>query len=989
MERKLALFISGKYSLKFKIICIAAILLSLAAEFCPQRYRPGISEAAEAIEAEYYGSAEAGTLISSLNYTDVARSTGSSKEAVYRTGALGIVKGPSGKQFGRTAPVTKAEAVAIAYRAAGREAEAQQLGTALNNSRSAANRKTDPREVLYDGFLQLAANEGLITAGDLADAFNTDQQSLPDGSFKRNGAAQRREMAYWLALALSIPPVYQQQEILKYTDWRSTGPDELPYMEAVLREGIMSGSAGRLNPVGAVTREQAAQIIENAESGVLAANGYIKNTGTVESIETVRNYAGNTAVSARKITVRNADGRAAAIYASAPAAGASGTGGVKELVVYKNGALGDSSLLEKGDRLEYIADVSNTVKYVDVISNTKDSRYIAVEVNSVDSANLQIDVTELFELDYPDLKSITGDTSFSDGTKGRTVYRVSASAPVFINGEKSQLGNVTGDATAILTIGGGNIVNEIQCVDIGINSKALKIVRGIVEENNPSLGYITLYNEDGSGTSASGRMALRTYNYADPNGIEILRNHKQLKSADSIQAGDTAYIKLDDDGGIASISAVDNYTVKYGRILSHMSGEIAVEYEDGSQQVLPAGNNVIVIKDKLLAGLKVLKDGDRVRLLLNENGSSTDLKEITIEDSGHYISNIYKGKITKIDEMSQRITVLGLQSFNKGRWERTDTKGFTTIPTAENLGIYSGDTVLDAETADRLLYSNEAYIAVEKGYGGEEEAVLLSYRNSEDTAAPTRSDKLTDVITGSDSFLLARENRRVNFTEGSIVVKYGRLVSGNSLANDDTAYLALDRDYEGGDYYASVIQVDEPQNASGLVLYRGRISDINEEQDFTLESFSQLKGTDWAYANTPKTFNITMSTRVLIDAGVLNVREFTGYGDESYIKRTVYVLADGTDAVLVSTAPFGSDSLKGTVYRKDRQTLELRNVRVYNPSTFLWDDGKYATINVLENSIIIKDGKTAGYQEISKGTAVRVLKNGTGTTGDGYILFIE
>jgi hypothetical protein len=317
--------------------------------------------------------------------------------------------------------------------------------------------------------------------------------------------------------------------------------------------------------------------------------------------------------------------------------------------------------------------------------------------------------------------------------------------------------------TAILTVDSNNLVKAIQCVDFGINAEARSIVKGIVEENNPDLGYLTLYNEDGSGTGSSRGPLLRTYNYVDQNRTEILRNHKAVK-ADSIQSGDTAYIRLDNDGDIASISASDNYSVKYAKVLSKMPGEIAVEFDDGLQQVLAVGSGVIVISDKLIAGYKALKDGDRVRLLLNETENSTDLKEITIEGDEHYISNIYKGIITKVDEMSGKITVMGLMSFNSGNWERTDRKGFTTIPIAEDFYIYSGDTVLNAYDADRLLYSNEAYIAVSKGYGGTEEAVVLSYKNSEDTAVPVTSDTLTGMVSGSGSFMLSRENQRVDLT---------------------------------------------------------------------------------------------------------------------------------------------------------------------------------------------------------------------------------
>jgi len=958
---------------------------------------PPASMALEASETEYYGRSDAATVIKNLNYTDISGRGLWSEEAVYYSGALGIVSGTSPGRFGRTDPLTKEEAIAIAYRAAGKEAEAKQLGEEVNNGRT-EGKKTDPMEVLYDGFLQLAAKEGLITDGDLEDALEAEQNLLTGESFRRKGNATRQEMAYWLAMALDIQPVYQNQAVLNYIDWKTISPEKLPYLEAVLRYGIMNGSAGRINPTSNVTREQAAQIVKNAEDSVLAANGYSRITGTIEDINTVRDNTGSSSISAGRIYIRNADGKLAVIHTSAQVQGASGarneqTGNLADekamdLVVYKNGKIGNSSLLEKGDRLQYIADEENTVRFVNVISNVKDTKYLVVEIDSVDSSGLKINVTELFETDYPDLKNISGDISFSDGLKGKSIYRVSASAQVYINGEKSLLKNVSENAAAILTIGSDNIVRGIKCIDIGINSEAMRVVRGIVEENNPGLGYITLYNEDGSGTSPQNRLVLRTYNYADQNKTEILRNHKPVK-ADSIQPGDTVYIKLDEDGNIASLSAVDNYTVKYGKILSKLPDELVVEYEDGTQQVLSVGKDVIVIQDGQLVGFDALRDGDRVRLLLNENSNSTDLKEITIEGDEHYISRIYKGKITKIDEMTGRITVMGLQAFNRGNWERTETKGFTTIPMADSFSIYSGDTVLDIETANRLMNSNEAYIAVEKSYGGIEKAVVVSYKNSRDTTAPVKSDIITRVISGSGSFLIARGNQKVNYNAGSIVVKYGRLVSGNSLSNNDEAYLALERDYSSGAYYASVVQVDEPQNSNGFVLYRGRIKAINEEKDFTVESFSLFQGTQWYYFNTPKTFNITMGTRILIDNGVLNVRDFTGYGEENYLNRTVYILADDTDAVLVSTAPYGSSNLKGTVYRKNGQTLELRNAKVYNPSTYMWDDIGYATINVLENTVIIKNGKSSSYSEIGKGTEVRILKSNNSASGDGYVIFVE
>jgi hypothetical protein len=258
-----------------------------------------------------------------------------------------------------------------------------------------------------------------------------------------------------------------------------------------------------------------------------------------------------------------------------------------------------------------------------------------------------------------------------------------------------------------------------------------------------------------------------------------------------------------------------------------------------------------------------------------------------------------------------------------------------------------------------------------------------------DTEVPVMSDTVSNVISGSNSFVAANDNKKVEFSDGSIVVKYGRLVTGNSLSNNDKAFMAVNRDYSSGDFYASVIRVDEPVNQNTLAVYRGRISDIVEDKNFTVESFSQLQGNDWSYYNTPKTFNITVDTRVLNDDGILNTRSFAGYGDDSYLNRTVYIIANGTNAVLVSTAPYGTENLRGTVYASDEGKISLRRASNYNVSKYIWENCPDATVNTLKNTIVIENSSIIDADRIKKGTNVRVIKKDKSATGDAYIVFVE
>ena len=299
------------------------------------------------------------------------------------------------------------------------------------------------------------------------------------------------------------------------------------------------------------------------------------------------------------------------------------------------------------------------------------------------------------------------------------------------------------------------------------------------------------------------------------------------------------------------------------------------------------------------------------------------------------------------------------------------------------------------------MNSNEAYIAVEADYGGIEKAAVVSFRNGDDTEV-LYSDDITGAVLGSDSFGLLKEFKRVGYNAGSIVVKNGRLVSGNSLADNDRAYLAVNRSYGSGELNAGVVRVEEAASPSGSILYRARIKQINDNQDFTVESFSQLTGNKWVYYNTPKTFRLTFNTSLLGDDGVVNIRNFTDYGEDSYINRVVYIMADGTDATLISTAPFGAVAVKGTVYEMtgaqygeegtltgEPDGLVIRKVKTYNTTTFKWTDDVNMTLNILENTIIIKNGRTIKGSEIKKGDTVTIIRKDAAATGDACIITVE
>jgi len=971
---------------------------------------------AEAPEAAFEGSENAQAVLTNLDYNDLRNVNVWSKEAIYKAGALDILKGYGNRNFGRTNTLSKEEAIALAYRASGREADAQKAAEELDNARAREDKKTNAISMWSDGYLKLAADEGLISEEDFNDALTAGTQELSAGSFRRNAPASRQEFAFWLAKTLSLEPVYGQQEIFNnYNDWRNADPIKIPYIEAILKNNIMSGDGnGYFRPTQPLTRQEAAQIVSNAEKHILPLIGMRKMTGTVESVSNSRDLSNGGSISKKTFNVRNSNGKLHTItveYPDDPAGsqrreqdGRPVAPNKKELIVIKDNSVGDSSILEIGDRIEYVADINNEIKYVRVISNKKQVEYIAAQINEIDTDGMLLDVLQLFKLEYPDISLIGSiDELNMDGGNLQVKYNYAGNVTVSKNGKRVGITDLYPGENVILTVRDGNMVTSIETFNFGISPDERRIVNGIVEENNPQLGYITLYNEDGTGVSPENKYQLtlfRTYNYSDLRNLEVFKNHKKADIED-IEPGDTVFMKLDDDGNVISISGVDNYTVKYAKVISKRPATIAVQYDDGTQQVLDINDNVLLIAEGKLADYDQLKDGDRVRLLLHETNKFTAVKEIVIEGSEHFITNVYKGLIDRIDETSDKLIVFNTEVLERGRWERIGQKGFLEIRLANDYSIYYDGKEISMEEINKYFSESEAYIAVEKDYGGQERAVLVSIRNKMDSEV-LYDDSIYSTASGTGRFTLSKGQGYIRAGAGSIIIKHGRLVSANSISPRDMAYVVANRDYSSGEYVAGVVQITDRPGSGTLQIYRARIKSIEENKGFTVESFSRLDGMLWNYYNTEKTFRLTYSTRILDEEGLINQRDFVGYGDESYVGRVVYIVADDTDAVIVSTAPYGIYNARGVIYRIDtRQSGEgenaseqpvgfnIRDAVIYDPYQHLWTGKNEMEINILKNTIILRGNTILEPSDLRKGDTVRVIKVDNSVSGDAFIIIVE
>lgn len=979
---------------------------------CTLLLQTGITNAAvsdEQVSNAFNASSNGQAAINNLKYTDISSAGYDLKDSIYQNGALGIFPSLGSTKFNSTGTISKEMALYLVYMAANRAQDIATQGQNLNDARAAAQKKTSLQAVLYDGSLQLAANDGLITQQQLADALQTNQSTA---SFKRSAAVTRQEFATWLAKALMLPPVYNQQELFNsFSDWKSARAENVPYIEAILENNIMSGDGrGNFNPNSAVTRSQVAKILKNAENVILPLRTMEKRTATIEEKRSTKDTSQGYRIDYNTYFVRNSDGlldtiRVEARYQKPTSTSNELTGNAQvasrtEIPVYKNGTITNSNSLAVGDRIEYIVGVENrTVQYARVLSSNKEINYEAAIVNSVNGTARSINITPLKQkIEYPNQDvSDPKPQTYSDGS---TVYEnksYSNGAVDAVTKAKVDVASIKPGSIVIIGIKQDMIV-EITQITVK-KEREQGLVAGIVEENNPQLGYITLYNEDGTGKTPLETSTLRTFNYADPNSVEVFKNHVPAELSD-IEAGDTVFIRIDEEGAISSISGVPNYSIYYGKIVNKKISSITVETEKGKQAIYNT-NGVNVIKDGAITKLSQLKNGDKVKLLVNAAPNITVLKEIVIQDADKLVANIYKGTFEGYDDLSNKMMISSPWSLSKGQWTKNTIDPFMTIDLGNNFKAYFDGSERGISTLNTYMNGTTVYIVSEKDYGNGENGVVASFIAKTDKEV-AYNDKVYNT-TSSNNITLTKTLDSIALNDGTIVVKDGRLVQGSSVSTDDYAYVMANRDADTGKLIAGVISIEDRPGTQAIQLYRGRIKSIDEYKSVTLQSFARLEGTSWSYANTPMTFNLTSDTRITDTDGIVGQGDFTSYNESgTFYDRTIYILSDGTNAVEISTAPYGNFNISGTVYSTSGETIGedgsvlkqpdaivLRNCKYYDATKHLWVDMKDSKFNLLTNSFVIKNNKRINPSEIKKGDKIRVLKKDNTTVGDAYIVIVE
>lgn len=505
---------------------------------------------------------------------------------------------------------------------------------------------------------------------------------------------------------------------------------------------------------------------------------------------------------------------------------------------------------------------------------------------------------------------------------------------------------------------------------------------GVVKENNPSLGYITLYFEDGSGADPdkfSELITLRSFTYGYD--MPVTRDGYPADIGE-IKPGDKVHIKLDKDGYIQKISAASYYRPVYGTVYSKRATGLILKKDDGTYVYYTISQDVPVYKNNRPCQISDILPGDGIRVMVQTDGPNIDIAAIDIENTTRPISGIYRGNAEYFDLLHYSLAISGVQEFVNGRWENTSNIGIQMFE-------YSDEY---RPLPPRRLYGT-VYLATKRAFDGKDKIVFASFRGITGYETTLKDNLLN--ITGANFLTLENTSELINYDKDTIAVKDGRLVDISALNPLDPVKLSLEKDPYENKYTANVL-VSDSGIQSGAIIYRGRIKSVEPQKSVTVESFAQLSGVSWSFTNTPKTFDIDLASgRLIEEDGIGNLRNL----DSGYINRSVYIVAEGTKIKLMSTAPYADSPASGRVVSVNSgqagegddpvlpTIIKLKEAMVYNNETYLWSDSPGLEISVPVNAVVIKRGEITDISMIKPGDDIRVIRRSQ--SNEGILIFCD
>lgn len=808
------------------------------------------------------GNTTGDALVKNASYSDI--SGNANADNIMKMSVYSIVREYGSNMYRPNQAATKQDMLAALVRAVGRQDEAVKLGEqmlARDSSLSSVDAylmgHIEAAKAAGIITAQEAAANGTLTAGELAQIKaevanavkanwkmtlaqkNQLEKQLSDTrSFQKayRTAANREETAIWIARALGLGAVTGEDimTVYNYTDWSTIKTENLPYIEAVLKKGIMKGASTAFTPKGNISRGEMASIMNMVVNQSLDKLGYKTGYGKVTSVSVARDYG---AVS---------DTYTTGIVIETPAADTVGiniqkrstTSSISQesVPVIKAGKIGNESLITEGDIVEYTLNKDNKAVLMHVARlNEIDGTFVVY-----DPQNNTVQVGDKNNNMY--FLKVMPDSAIMVQTEPVDVGRLEPNSPARVVFANDILKSLSVDTAPELVSGSETPVRILFADTMG------NVIKVADEYNNKQ--YFEL---------------------ADTAAVYI---NGELQDIGAIGFDQDAVVRIF-NGKVHEVKIyTDTFEEDSNRLLTLTakvrdvsSGGITLLTDDNPEKpaVYTIDRSTPIIKDKQSVSASVLRQGDRVKIQVNSTNDK-HIARMEIQGTGVQIEGVYKGDIKEVVPETGEIVLSNVSSYGYYDWIKKD--GYIRYKLDDHVEIYNNNTKLSLEKLGDYI-GKTIYAVSRKNYGTEEVVKAVLKDGYEDTLYKNIYD-----VKWTTKQLTLSDDRVLNFSDGSIIIKDGRLLDTLYLSKYSGAFVIQNRSTLGVGS-AQLISLDSFNGFSNYNITKGYLHNMGEDY-ITVENSYKLENNEWKESGEP-TFLLSDETYIYDSAivkGEITVDKF-------------------------------------------------------------------------------------------------------------------
>lgn len=422
-----------------------------------------------------------------------------------------------------------------------------------------------------------------------------------------------------------------------------------------------------------------------------------------------------------------------------------------------------------------------------------------------------------------------------------------------------------------------------------------------------------------------------------------------------------------------------------GTVLSKGEGEITLT----DSKTYAISEDVMILGEGQLTDIRDIREGDRIKLFFDEIGSAEAIR-IEIEGQQRQADKIIKGSLQSYAVGKRELVLSDVKLLKGDRWElwrpeesegqsgQTPNPGTAGSNSAgnnadnadKNNNNTSGRPPLSEYAYKNLrlkgsLYDGDRKVAANKikDFKGQEVYALLSKNQNHPAiekanirrgAGLSFSEKIRE-IDFPNSFLNIDTNI-INFTDGTLIVKDGRIVEPGNLAKSATAYVEAGTNRKASLIVMSNTLYTQEGEEYPYAIYRGLLYDVF---DYKIQLGDDL-GDRVYYKMEQAKWQTHAATS---DSPQLPYTDGTYVLDADKIRKTIKDQPQSKDGAKSAPPSYPEIWKKGKIAVKDFR--EWRYGEGKNARTSKYRDRQVYVITRDENALAIILQQVSGYKEVN------------------------